>query len=156
RPLRDMGYRGAVAGKTGTTNEARDAWFVGFTPELVAAVWVGFDDGTPLGLTGAQAALPIFGRFLIGALGTDGGEDFVEPPGLEDVSINESTGLRSSFFCWGEDEWFLSGTAPTESCGSDWQNDERFEAQPEPGAEPAHRPERDPVVRFFQKLFRGR
>ena len=75
-PLRDLGYRGPVAGKTGTTNDARDAWFVGFTPELVAAVWVGFDDGTPLGLTGAQAALPIFGRFLIGALGADGGEEF--------------------------------------------------------------------------------
>jgi penicillin-binding protein 1B len=155
-PLRQMGYRGPVAGKTGTTNEARDAWFVGFTPELVAAVWVGFDDGTPLGLTGAQAALPIFGRFLVGALGADGGEDFPEPPGLERVSINESTGLRASFFCWGEDEWFLAGTAPTESCGSDWESDERFEPH-EPGAEPsARRPQRrDPVARFFERLFRG-
>ena len=125
-PLRELGYRGPVAGKTGTTNDARDAWFVGFTPELVAAVWVGFDDGTPLGLTGAQAALPIFGRFLIGALGADGGEDFAEPPGLERVAIHEPTGLRAGFFCWGDDEWFLAGTAPTESCGRDWQEDERF------------------------------
>jgi membrane carboxypeptidase/penicillin-binding protein len=117
-----------VAGKTGTTNDARDAWFVGFTPELVAAVWVGFDDGTPLGLTGAQAALPIFGRFLIGALGPNGGEDFAVPPGLERVAINESTGLRASFFCWGDDEWFLAGTAPGESCGpASRDEDERFE-----------------------------
>ena len=57
-PLRALGYRGPVAGKTGTTNDGRDAWFVGYTPELVAAVWVGFDDGRPLGLTGARAALP--------------------------------------------------------------------------------------------------
>jgi membrane carboxypeptidase/penicillin-binding protein len=116
-PLRQLGYRGPVAGKTGTTNDARDAWFVGFTPELVAAVWVGYDDGTPLGLTGAQAAVPIFGRFLIGALGPNGGEDFAEPPGLERVAVNESTGLRASFFCWGDDEWFLAGTAPRRAAG---------------------------------------
>ena len=153
-PLRQLGYRGPVAGKTGTTNDARDAWFVGFTPELVAAVWVGFDDGTPLGLTGAQAAVPIFGRFLISALGPNGGEDFAEPPGLERVAINESTGLRASFFCWGDDEWFLEGTAPTESCGADWQQDERF-AREQPGEElpPQERPRRrDPIGGFFRRL----
>ena len=99
--LRALGYRGSVAGKTGTTNDARDAWFVGYTPELVAAVWVGFDDGTPLGLTGARAALPIFGHFLIAALGAQGGRDFVEPAGLERVAIHEPTGLRAGFLCWG-------------------------------------------------------
>ncbi len=157
-PLRDLGYRGPVAGKTGTTNDARDAWFVGFTPELVAAVWVGFDDGTPLGLTGAQAALPIFGRFLISALGKDGAEAFEEPPGLERVAINETTGLRASLFCWGNDEWFLPGTAPVESCGPDWQSQQPFEPE-QPSEESAPRrqrePTRDPVARFFEKLFRG-
>jgi penicillin-binding protein 1B len=155
-PLRELGYRGPVAGKTGTSNEARDAWFVGYTPELVAAVWVGFDDGTPLGLTGARAALPIFGRFLIGALGADGGREFEEPPGLERVAIHQQTGLRAGFLCWGEVEWFLPGTAPTESCGPDWRADERFERY-EPGdeaARPPRRPRRDPVARFFQRLFR--
>src|SRR5262249_4072880 len=153
-PLRDMGYRGPVAGKTGTTNDARDAWFVGFTPELVAAVWVGFDDGTPLGLTGAQAAVPIFGRFLIGALGPDSGEEFALPPGLERVAINESTGLRASFSCWGEDEWFLPGTAPTETCGPDWAEHERGTGEPgEERAPDYHTPRRDPVIRFFERLF---
>ena len=152
-PLRQLGYRGPVAGKTGTTNEARDAWFVGFTPELVAAVWVGYDDGTPLGLTGAQAAVPIFGRFLIGALGPNGGEDFAEPPGLERVAINESTGLRASFFCWGDDEWFLAGTAPTESCGPDWQEDERFARElPEPETASRRAPSGDPIAGFFRRL----
>jgi len=152
-PLRQLGYRGPVAGKTGTTNDARDAWFVGFTPELVAAVWVGYDDGTPLGLTGAQAAVPIFGRFLISALGPNGGEDFAEPPGLERVAINESTGLRASFFCWGDDEWFLAGTAPTESCGADWQQDERFARDlPEEETQPRRAPSRDPIAGFFRRL----
>jgi penicillin-binding protein 1B len=153
-PLRDLGYRGPVAGKTGTTNDARDAWFVGFTPELVAAVWVGFDDGTPLGLTGAQAALPIFGRFLLSAIGPDGGAEFEEPPGLERVAIHEASGMRASFFCWGDDEWFLAGTAPSETCGPGWAREE-----PVAGESDDHRPRRplprDPVARFFQRLFRG-
>jgi len=152
--LRAMGYQGPVAGKTGTTNEARDAWFAGYTPELAAAVWVGFDDGQPLGLTGARAALPIFGRFLIDALGAAGGLPFPEPPGLETASIHEGSGLRAGFLCWGRDEWFLSGTAPRERCGPDWLA--RREPPP-PGEEgdvppppPSH-----PIGRFFERLFGG-
>jgi penicillin-binding protein 1B len=151
RPLRAMGYEGPVAGKTGTTNDARDAWFVGYTPELVAAVWVGFDDGRPLGLTGARAALPIFGRFLIGALGAQGGSEFPQPPGLESVAIHEGTGLRAGFLCWGRREWFLEGTAPRERCGPDWfARDE----PPEPDAEPSppRQPPSDPIGRLFGKL----
>jgi penicillin-binding protein 1B len=151
RALRAMGYRGPVAGKTGTTNEARDAWFVGYTPEIVAAVWVGFDDGRPLGLTGARAALPIFGRFLIGALGPEGRNEFPEPPGLESVAIHEPTGLRSGFFCWGEPEWFLVGTAPRERCGADaFDRDE----PPEPDDQPSirRRPPPDPIGRLFDEL----
>ena len=142
-PLRELGYRGAVAGKTGTTNDARDAWFAGYTPELVAAVWVGFDDGTPLGLTGAEGS----------------GAEFAVPAGLERVAVHEPTGLRAGFLCWGEAEWFLAGTAPTESCGPDWRDDERFEPydpSERPDEHPARRPpRRDPVARFFERLFRG-
>ena len=57
---RAAGFTLDAAGKTGTTNDLRDAWFVGFTPELLTVVWVGFDDNQPVGLTGAQAALPIW------------------------------------------------------------------------------------------------
>ena len=133
---------------------ARDAWFVGLTPELVAAVWVGFDDGTPLGLTGARAALPIFGRFLIGALGTDGGREFRAPAGLERVAIHEPTGLRAGFFCWGEYEWFLAGTAPSERCEDGWRGSvERFEPG-EPRRERFERRirRRDPIGSFFETL----
>jgi penicillin-binding protein 1B len=151
--LRALGYRGPAAGKTGTTNDARDAWFVGYTPELVAAVWVGFDDGRPLGLTGARAALPIFARFLIGALGPEGGSDFAEPPGLESVSIHAGSGLRAGFLCWGEPEWFLAGSAPRERCGPDWlARKEPAEAPGVPG-DAAPRPAPHPIDRLFGALF---
>ena len=57
-------FRGAAAGKTGTTNDYRDAWFVGYTPDVVCAVWVGYDSGADTGLTGARGALQIWARFL--------------------------------------------------------------------------------------------
>ena len=65
---RGNGFTADAAGKTGTTNDLRDAWFVGFTPELLTVVWVGLDDNQPLGLSGAQAALPIWTSFMKNAL----------------------------------------------------------------------------------------
>ena len=65
---RGNGFTADAAGKTGTTNDLRDAWFVGFTPELLTVVWVGLDDNQPLGLSGAQAALPIWTAFMKNAL----------------------------------------------------------------------------------------
>jgi penicillin-binding protein 1B len=64
RGARAAGLTIDAAGKTGTTNDLRDAWFAGFTPRLLAVVWVGRDDNGPLGLTGAQAALPIWTEFM--------------------------------------------------------------------------------------------
>lgn len=63
RALRGLGINGAVAGKTGTSNDSRDAWFVGFTPRLTAGVWIGYDNNKETGLTGASAAVPIWARF---------------------------------------------------------------------------------------------
>ncbi len=140
RGLRMFGYEGPVAGKTGTTNDFRDAWFVGYTPELVAAVWVGFDDGHSLDLTGASAALPIFGRFLTGALGKDGGAPFETPEGVEFAEVNERTGLRAGFGCWGEREIFLDGTAPRERCRPGWFRSP-LRDKPDPG-EPTTRRQR--------------
>ncbi len=83
-----------VAGKTGTTQDCRDAWFVGFTPKMVAGVWVGRDDGAPLGPreTGARAALPIWLAFMESALGDRSHGDFPEPPGLEHRNMDPVTG----------------------------------------------------------------
>ena len=74
-----------VAGKTGTTNEFRDGWFIGYTPDLVAGVWVGFDDHRPLGdkETGARTALPIWLAFMMEAVKDNGFKDFPAPDGVE-------------------------------------------------------------------------
>ena len=117
RGVREAGYRGPVAAKSGTTNGSRDAWFVGYTPELAVGVWVGFDDGTPIGLSGSRAALPIFADFMIRVLGPRGGRGFRAPAGVEWIDIQPETGLRAGWGCRGEPELFLSGTAPEASCG---------------------------------------
>ena len=62
--LKRLGIGQPVAGKTGTTNDSRDAWFVGYTPDILAMVWVGFDDGTSMRGTGASAALPIWADLM--------------------------------------------------------------------------------------------
>jgi penicillin-binding protein 1B len=128
RGLRSMGYWGPVAAKSGTTNDHRDAWFVGYTPSLVVAVWVGFDDGRSVGLPGARAALPIFGRFLVEATGNGNGETgnaggFEPPREVEIVEVDRASGLRAGWGCGGEPEYFLEGTAPEREagdCGSYW------------------------------------
>jgi hypothetical protein len=74
------GLPGQVAGKTGTTNEGRDAWFAGYSSRLLTVVWVGFDDGEAHGLTGAQAALPIWADFMGRALEAYPAPDFAVPP----------------------------------------------------------------------------
>jgi penicillin-binding protein 1B len=89
----------AVAGKTGTS---RDGWFVGYTPNLVCAVWIGFDDNQQLGLTGAEAALPAWVDFMNAALGVRpdlGGQHFECPEGIKFVEIDSSTGLLSTLSC---------------------------------------------------------
>lgn len=116
RGLRAFGFTGAIAAKSGTTNDFRDAWFIGYTPTLVVGVWVGFDDGRSIGLPGSRAALPIFARFLRGALDPYARVEFTRPQGLEIVEVDRESGLRAGWGCRGEPEVFLRGTAPEESC----------------------------------------
>jgi penicillin-binding protein 1B len=89
----------AAAGKTGTS---RDGWFAGYTPNLVCVVWVGYDDNTPINLTGADSALPVWSDFMRGALDLRpelGGEAFDVPAGITLVEIDTETGLRASPSC---------------------------------------------------------
>jgi penicillin-binding protein 1B len=120
--VRARGFSGPVAGKTGTTDEYRDAWFIGYTPELAIGVWVGFDDGTPLRNSGSRAALPIFAEFLIDALGPHGGRGFRVPMGIERTAVIAAEDHPSGLRCSGEpEEVFLEGTAPSERCdGWNW------------------------------------
>ena len=89
----------AIAGKTGTS---RDGWFVGYTPNLVCAVWIGYDDNQQLGLTGAEAALPAWVDFMKDAVAVRpdlGGENFECPEGIKFVEIDSATGLISTLSC---------------------------------------------------------
>lgn len=86
-----------VGGKTGTTDEYTDAWFVGFTPSIAVGVWVGLEHRQTLGKreTGARAALPIWSRFLERGLEGEPIEEFLRPPGVRRTLIDAATGLRS-------------------------------------------------------------
>ncbi len=114
---RSLGFRLDAAGKTGTTNDQRDAWFIGFTPELLTAVWVGFDNNNPVGLTGAQAALPIWTAFMKRATAGRPDKAFSVPEGLVFVDIDKETGKLATPNCPKIiRESFLAGTEPTEYC----------------------------------------
>ena len=119
---RRLGYRGPAAGKTGTTSATRDAWFVGYTPELVALVWVGFDDNRSTGLTGALAALPLWVRFVQALPDARPYRDFVAPEGVVEVRVDSATGkLAEEDECGpARVEVFLVGTEPEESCDDGW------------------------------------
>jgi penicillin-binding protein 1B len=106
-----------LAGKTGTTNDQRDAWFVGFTPELLTVVWVGFDNNQPIGLSGAQAALPVWLAFNKRALAGRPDVRFEAPEGLSYVEIDRDTGGLATPACPRTiTEAFLPGTEPHERC----------------------------------------
>jgi penicillin-binding protein 1A len=87
-----------IAGKTGTTNEEKDVWFIGYTPDMVVGVFVGYDTPKPLGKgnTGGAIAAPIFGDFMKEALGDTPPAPFRAPPGIKMARVNLKTGLRAS------------------------------------------------------------
>ena len=106
-----------AAGKSGTTNDLRDAWFVGFTPELMTVVWVGFDDNQPIGLSGTQAALPIWTTFMTRALAGHADRGFDAPDGIVFVEIDRDTGKVAGPLCSRVlREAFIAGTEPWEPC----------------------------------------
>src|SRR5207302_4524374 len=107
----------AIAGKTGTS---RDGWFVGYTPNLVCAVWIGLDDNQQLGLTGAEAALPVWTEFMKAAVDLRpelGGKSFDRPDGISIVEIDPETNELATGKCpQHERVALLSTQAPTSEC----------------------------------------
>jgi len=102
-----------VAGKTGTTDEQRDAWFAGFTGDRLAIVWIGYDDNRAARLTGAASALPVWGE-IMGALDPEP-LALPKPEGIENVLIDPQSGLRADAGCPGALELpFMNGSAPVE------------------------------------------
>jgi penicillin-binding protein 1B len=114
---RRWGFTRPAAGKTGTTNDFKDAWFVGYTPDLLAVVWVGFDGQSKLGLSGAQAALPIWTEFMKRATAGTPVTDFVAPPGIKIVDIDPLSGQLATSNCpYVLREAFPEGDEPTGTC----------------------------------------
>ena len=142
RGVRTAGFQGPVAGKTGTTQGARDLWFVGYTPEVVGAVWVGFDDPRPIaaGASGGTVGAPLWGRIATGA-GLDSADGWSRPSGVVEALADAATGQIVGDGC-GEPEadtiWelFLVEFVPESVC-------------------PEQRGFRDRVSGFFRRL-RGR
>lgn len=123
---RRMGFTRPAAGKTGTTDDYRDAWFAGFTPNLLAVVWVGFDHRTDLRLAGSEAALPIWTEFMKTATAGLPASGFTPPPGVAVVRIDPLSGQLATPNCPRSfDEAFLRGQEPTTPCPlhSGWQWD---------------------------------
>jgi penicillin-binding protein 1B len=117
RSLQSYGISWPVAGKTGTTNDFKDAWFVGYTPDILALVWVGFDNGDSLEATGAAAALPIWADLMNAIPQYRSDMEFKVPEGVEKIRVCPVTGLRAVDGCPGPIEvYFLTGHTPTADC----------------------------------------
>lgn len=115
--VRASGMTGPIAGKTGTTDAEYDLWFVGFTPELVAVVWVGYDEPATIGLPSSQGALPIWTDFMREAVGEHIRGAFPHPGGVARVDVDPLTGARALRACPRRaSELFLEGTEPEQTC----------------------------------------
>jgi penicillin-binding protein 1B len=122
RSLKDMGILFPVAGKTGTTNYFKDAWFVGYTPDILALVWVGFDDGSSIHASGARAALPIWAELIKALPRFVSGNWFKVPPGIVKRTVcSESGQLAEKNRCPHPlEEYFLTDNVPTDYCPIHW------------------------------------
>ena len=130
---RSVGFRLPAAGKTGTTNDYHDAWFVGFTPKLAAGVWVGYDQPRTIigGGYASVLAVPVWGRFMASATSKDRPEWFATPSKITSATICRLSGKLATDSCHESvtdknghvsnestvyTEYFVEGTEPTESC----------------------------------------
>ena len=117
KSAKEMGIYFPASGKTGTTDRNRDSWFVGFTPDVVCAVWVGYDSGADTGLTGAKGGLRIWARFLRALYPGSGPVTLRTPDGIEFAEIDPESGFLATTACPQTlREGYLSGTAPKEPC----------------------------------------
>jgi membrane carboxypeptidase/penicillin-binding protein len=124
-----------AAGKTGTTDDYRDTWFVGYTPQLIAGVWVGYDRPRPggRGFTGGAICAPLWARFMQGALKDKPVMEFTKPPEVVSVWIDAQTNALANNRCPQRQlEFYLAGTEPTARCPL-------HEGEPYPPTDPIER-----------------
>lgn len=150
RSIRAAGFDAPAAGKTGTSNQNRDAWFVGYTPNLVTGVWIGRDDNLSFGLTGGAVAAPIWADYMKCVTPFHERLDFVQPAGVVRVKIDQQSGGLATPGCPSENirtEVFIRGTEPIRGCAhhmryndSDASEDYRL---PESATRPDSKPRQD-------------
>jgi len=119
RNARLMGLKIPCAGKTGTTDDFADGWFIGYTPELVVGVWTGFDEKRSMGRnkTGARVALPLWVDIMKGAYPDNIGPNFDRPEGIVEAIVCEESGLLATPYCEKiRKEIFIKGNEPTREC----------------------------------------
>ncbi|MCC6931739.1 MAG: PBP1A family penicillin-binding protein [Deltaproteobacteria bacterium] len=118
RVIRNLGFHSPAAGKTGTSNDTRDAWFAGYTPTLLTIVWIGLDNNEELGLTGGKAAAPIWAEYMKCVNSMEPNLDFVVPEGVVFRDIDANTGQLFSSECSDQSvmEVFVAGTEPEQTC----------------------------------------
>jgi penicillin-binding protein 1A len=129
RTLRDLGVTGPVAGKTGTTNEGNDVWFVGYTPSLLAGVWFGYDTPRPIasGASGGHLAAPAWADFYLNGWHERPGADFTVPEGMVMRVIDPESGMLATEFCpRRQREYFKPGTEPQLPCS---MHEQPFQSQ---------------------------
>jgi penicillin-binding protein 1B len=150
--IRSHGYTGPAAGKTGTSDKTRDAWFVGYTPTLVTGVWLGYDDNRSLGITGGSGAAPLWAEFMKCASAFVAPADFVPPPDVRRVEVDPVSGLRTTPDCPSAQsvaELFVVGTEPPTQCDLETPRGPRYrEVLPPPGV-----PSREAERSLFERLF---
>ena len=132
KKIRQDGFNDRAAGKTGTTNDRRDSWFAGYSPEHATLVWVGYDNNSQTRLSGARAALPIWARFAMETRPTMGYSDFTPPRGVQSTWIDPRNGRRAHSGCsQRQREYFLRGFMPEIGCADDSRWRQRFGLDPE-------------------------
>lgn len=116
---RALGFRKHAGGKTGTTNEKRDSWFIGFTPHTLALTWIGFDDNDPTGLSGSDGAVPIWARLMNEITAAQEDSEFPVPHGIVFAETDSSTGGLVTPLCPRSlmvNEAYKAGTEPRHPC----------------------------------------
>ena len=159
--LRDMGVKGAVAGKTGTTNNATDVWFVGYTPTLVAGVWFGYDTPRPIAprASGGHLAAPAWADFYLNGWREPAQPTgWLPPAGMMLAVIDPGTGMLAGEWCpIKKREFFKPGTEPRELCTVHTEPQSEEPVFDEPNSIPVPEPIRrgaDGIGKILRKIFR--
>jgi membrane carboxypeptidase/penicillin-binding protein len=128
--VRRQGLADPVAGKTGTSNDAKDSWFAGYSPDRTTVVWVGYDESLPTRLSGSRGALPIWARFTAEVRPPGGYGGFPRSEGVVTAVVDPSTGQLATDACpWTATEVFVARFAPREVCSrhSGWFSEPRWQ-----------------------------